>query len=210
MIDTGHFFSSLGPAAYLLVLSSIAIVALSIERLVTLYTLPKIPLKQLKALTKLITDGDLKGASTDIAKLPNVFQEWIKILLNYPPKIAEDELSLIILDKRITLQRPLDWLNLFAITSPMLGLLGTIWSMSHSFGMIGRSLGNDGIQKIMLYLSEAMYATAFGIILAVISMLFLYLLRQKSEKYLSLCELTLNRINLALAHNTLKVGAEND
>lgn len=212
MIEIMHFFSSFGPVAYLLMLSSIVIISLSLERLITLYTLPKVPLWQLKTLTKLIGEGNLKVALVDIAKMPKIFQEWINILLEYPPKIAEDELGLIILHKRIALQRTLDWLNLFAITSPMLGLLGTIWSMSHSFGMISKSLGTDGMDKMMTYLSEAMYATAFGIILALISMSLLYFLRQKSEQYLSSCELMLNRINLALAlaRDRLKPGALND
>ncbi len=201
---TGQFFSSFGPIAYLLLLSSVVIIALSFERLITLYSQPKISFKQLNNLIGLIKHGDLNQAKTYTSTLPKTFQQWVTLLLTYPLQIAEDELSLIFSQRRISLQRPLDWLNLFAITSPMLGLLGTIWSMSNSFNVLSKSLGSDGMHKMIAYLSEAMYATAFGIILALVSMLFLYFLRQKSEQHLSLCELSLNRIYLALVHNSLK------
>ena len=204
MIKTGYFFSSFGPVAYLLLLSGIVILALSLERLITMYTLPRIPLTELSRLTKIIKTGSLAEAEKCSASLSKTFKEWTEILLNFPLQIAEDELSLTMTQKRISLQRPLEWLNLFAITSPMLGLLGTIWSMSHSFSMISQSLASDGMNKMITYLSEAMYATAFGIILALISMMFLYFLRQRSEQYLSKCELALNRIYLALAHNALQ------
>ena len=69
----------------------------------------------------------------------------------------------------------------------MLGLLGTIWSMSQSFNMISKSMNSDSMQMMITYLSEAMYATAFGIVLALVSMLSLYVLRQKSDQYLNKC-----------------------
>lgn len=203
MFDIRHLFYAFGPIAYLLFLSGIIIMALSIERLITLYTQPKIPVKQLNDLTIIVKSGAINKAQEYNLSLPITLQNWISILLHYPTQVAEDELNLILEQKRITLQRPLEWLNLFAITSPMLGLLGTIWSMSHSFNLLSKSLGNDAMGKMINYLSEAMYATAFGIVLALLSMFFLYVLRLKSEQYLSKCELSLNRIKLALVHSTL-------
>jgi biopolymer transport protein ExbB len=204
MFSTVQFFSSFGPIAYLLLLSSIVILAISIERIITMYTQTKIPVKKLHNITNFIRLGNLAEAKKYSTALTKPFSQWVDILLNYPAKLAEEELNLIISQKRISLQRPLDWLNLFAITSPMLGLLGTIWSMSHSFKALDQSLNADGMHKMITYLAEAMYATAFGIILAIMSMLFLYFLRQKSEKYLSKCEYVLNLILLALAHNSHK------
>ena len=96
--------------------------------------------------------------------------------------------------KRQKLQRPLVWLNLFAVASPMLGLLGTIWSMSHSFSALAASLNGDGLHKMISYLSEAMFATAFGIVLALMSLFAFYCLRQLAERYLSHCEYVLNQL----------------
>lgn len=210
MFSPEQFFSSFGPIAYLLALSSVIILAIAIERLITMYTQTKLPLKQLHSLTNFIRQDNLSQAKKYALSLPKNFKQWIDILLNYPSKIAEEELSLIISQKRLSLQRPLDWLNLFAIISPMLGLLGTIWSMSHSFKILDKSLNGDSMHKMITYLAEAMYATAFGITLALISMLFLYFLRQKSEKYLSQCEYALNTVLLALAHNSIKKITHHD
>lgn len=200
MIVLEHFFSSFGLIAYLLVSASVVIIALSIERLITFYLQPKLPLKSLQAITANIKDGELEKANNEITKTSQLYQNWIKVILNSTQKQAEDELSLNLQQTRNHLQRPLEWLDLFAIISPMLGLLGTIWSMSRSFASISKSMTSEGMHQMITYLSEAMYATAFGITLALISMLSLYFLRQKTENYLAACELWLNKILLATAH----------
>lgn len=208
MIILEHFFSSFGLIAYLLLLASIAILALSIERLITIFIQPRLPIKNLQAITINLKKGDSLQVENYIAKTPLLYQKWIRLILDNTQKQAEDELSLNLMQTRNHLQRPLEWLNLFAIISPMLGLLGTIWSMSHSFASISKSMTSEGMHQMITYLSEAMYATAFGITLALISMLSLYFFRQKTESYLTNRELWLNKILLATKHNNSLV-AEN-
>ncbi|RTL11038.1 MAG: hypothetical protein EKK54_08980 [Neisseriaceae bacterium] len=204
MIILEHFFSTFGLIAYLLLLASVAILALSIERLITIFIQPRLPIKNLQAITINLKKGDSLQVENYIAKTPLLYQKWIRLILDNTQKQAEDELSLNLMQTRNHLQRPLEWLNLFAIISPMLGLLGTIWSMSHSFASISKSMTSEGMHQMITYLSEAMYATAFGITLALISMLSLYFLRQKTESYLANCELWLNKILLAATyHNSL-------
>lgn len=208
MIILEHFFSSFGLIAYLLLLASVAILALSIERLITIFIQPRLPIKNLQAITINLKKGDPLQVENYIAKTPLLYQKWIRLILDNTQKQAEDELNLNLMQTRNHLQRPLEWLNLFAIISPMLGLLGTIWSMSHSFASISKSMTSEGMHQMITYLSEAMYATAFGITLALISMLSLYFFRQKTESYLTNCELWLNKILLATKHNNSLV-AEN-
>lgn len=208
MIILEHFFSSFGLIAYLLLLASVAILALSIERLITIFIQPRLPIKNLQAITINLKKGDSLQVENYMAKTPLLYQKWIRLILDNTQKQAEDELSLNLMQTRNHLQRPLEWLNLFAIISPMLGLLGTIWSMSHSFASISKSMTSEGMHQMITYLSEAMYATAFGITLALISMLSLYFFRQKTESYLTNCELWFNKILLATKHNNSLV-AEN-
>lgn len=207
MVGFKHFVTAFGPVAYLLILASIVILTISIERFISIYFQAKIPLKQLEQIKQEIRLGQLEKAKAYTLEIASTFQNWLNILFNSPRQIADDELSLIFIQKRDSLQRPLDWLNLFAIVSPMLGLLGTIWSMSKSFDMIAKSISSDSMQMMITYLSEAMYATAFGIVLALVSMLNLYILRQKSDNYLSKCEYSLNQISIALEHNLIKESA---
>ncbi len=119
-------------------------------------------------------------------------------MITEPKELAESEVCLLMRKQRQRMQRPLIWLNLFAVVSPMLGLLGTIWSMSHSFAALAESLSGNGLQNMIMYLSEAMYATAFGIVLALVSLLAFYCFRQFSERYLANAEEALNQLILSL------------
>lgn len=196
MSSSISFFSSFGPIAYLLLASSVAIVAIIIERLIIFYSQPKLSKKDYQQIIINLQKG--QSLSIQKPKIAIRFRDWLEILAGKTFTLAEAEITLLLTELRNKLQKPLEWLNLFAIAAPMMGLLGTIWSMSHSFAILGKDLNNGNLNKMIEYLSEAMYATAFGIILALVSMLGLYILRQKSDKYLDECELAFNRISLAI------------
>ena len=196
MSTSTPFFSSFGPIAYLLAISSIAILAIIIERLIIFYNQPKFSKKDCQQIITRLQQG--QGLIVEKQQVSTRFNSWLEILTKNPLILAEAEITLLLTELRNKLQKPLEWLNLFAIAAPMMGLLGTIWSMSHSFAILGKDLNNGNLNKMIEYLSEAMYATAFGIILALVSMLGLYILRQKSDKYLDECELAFNRISLAI------------
>lgn len=206
MFGSSSFFSSFGPVAYILILASIVIIALTIERLIVFYLQPKLPEKEIASIIALLGQGNYLQISAIQSSLPAVFDSWLTVIFSSPREYADQEMSLILGQIRNQLQKPLEWLNLFAIAAPMMGLLGTIWSMSHSFSLLGQSLNNGSMHKMIQYLSEAMYATAFGIILALISMLSLYFLRQKSDRYLDQSELAFNRISLAFAQAKYREG----
>ena len=191
------FSASFGPVAWLLLIASVLILAISIERTVTLYFRPFLSSSQSDSILKLVQDGQLEAVKEHAANASPLLQEMFEVLFNQPKQAAEDELTLILAEKRTKLQQPLEWLNFFAIISPMLGLLGTIWSMSHSFHELGSSMTAGGMHKMITYLSEAMYATAFGIMLSLISMLALYCFKYRTENCLSRCELLLNRVLLS-------------
>ena len=116
-------------------MASVAILALSIERLITIFIQPRLPIKPSGN-----NHQSEKRRPTTSRKLycqnSITLSKWIRLILDNTQKQAEDELNLNLMQTRNHLQRPLEWLNLFAIISPMLGLLGTIWSMSHSFASI--------------------------------------------------------------------------
>ncbi len=196
MFSSTSFFSSFGPIAYLLLASSVAIVTIIIERLIIFYSQPKFSKKDCQQIIINLQKG--QSLSTQKPKVAIRFRDWLEILAGKTYTLAEAEITLLLTELRNKLQKPLEWLNLFAIAAPMMGLLGTIWSMSHSFAILGKNLNNGNLNKMIEYLSEAMYATAFGIILALVSMLGLYILRQKSDKYLDECELAFNRISLTI------------
>ncbi|MDD3266450.1 MAG: MotA/TolQ/ExbB proton channel family protein [Burkholderiales bacterium] len=188
-----NFSASFGPIFYLLLIVSIAILTIIIERFLVVFSKKNsLLLSQLNEIFKKIKNN--QNISNHIAKENSLGNNVVSIIKNNSKKDAEDELSILLMEKRSSLQRPLEWLNFFAIVSPMLGLLGTIWSMSGSFKELSNSTVSNDMQGMINYLSEAMYATAFGIILSAISMLFLYIFKYKTDSYLMKCELILNKI----------------
>ena len=198
MINLTQFLDQFGVIAYVMIAVSIIIVAISIERGITLLLQPKLPLKAADRLHRAYAKGSVsKGDYLKLLQKLSCNKEMkrsVHYLMDSDSEIAKARASDYLQQKRQQLQRPLLWLNFFAVGSPMLGLLGTIWSMSHSFSALAASLAGDGLGKMIQYLSEAMFATAFGIILALMSMFALYLFRQLTEKYLHRYESFLNQL----------------
>ncbi|MBK2125066.1 MotA/TolQ/ExbB proton channel family protein [Fangia hongkongensis] len=198
MINLAQFLHQFGVIAYVMIAGSVIIVAISIERLITLLLQPKLPLKKADKLHQDYAKGDISKDNYLKMLYQLSHNKELKRCFNYlsdeDRNLAKTRASSYLQQKRQQLQRPLLWLNFFAVGSPMLGLLGTIWSMSHSFSALAQSLAGDGLGKMIQYLSEAMFATAFGIVLALMSMFALYLLRQLTEKYLNRYEAFLNQL----------------
>lgn len=188
-----NFSASFGPVFYLLMIVSTIILAIVLERSFVIFCRKdSFSLSQLNEIMNKVKKNESLTAYT--AKENSLASDLISIISNNSKKDAEDELSILLMEKRNSLQRPLEWLNFFAIISPMIGLLGTIWSMSGSFKELSNSTVSNDMQGMINYLSEAMYATAFGIILSAISMLFLYIFKYKTDGCFIKCELILNKI----------------
>ncbi|WP_440992986.1 MotA/TolQ/ExbB proton channel family protein [Cysteiniphilum litorale] len=194
----GHFFSQFGLVSYAMLTVSFLIVAICIERIMTFISLPKLNLGKVECLINAVNRDDKKTLNLRLNALAKPILRYVSPLITEPKEIAESEVCLLMRKQRQRMQRPLIWLNLFAVVSPMLGLLGTIWSMSHSFAALAESLSGNGLQNMIMYLSEAMYATAFGIVLALVSLLAFYCFRQFSERYLGNAEEALNQLILSL------------
>lgn len=70
-----------------------------------------------------------------------------------------------------------NYLNIFATISPMLGLLGTVGGMIASFDML--AAGRSEPQDLAGGIGEAMVTTAFGLIVGIPSMFFYFFFRNK-------------------------------
>jgi biopolymer transport protein ExbB len=67
----------------------------------------------------------------------------------------------------VTLERFLPALDTFTTLSPLLGLLGTILGMVKVFQQFSSANSDEGKAKILSGVGESLYATAFGITIAV-------------------------------------------
>ncbi|MFT3857337.1 MAG: MotA/TolQ/ExbB proton channel family protein [Aquabacterium sp.] len=83
------------------------------------------------------------------------------------------------------MERNLNALGTIASAAPLLGLLGTVIGMIEIFGASGASMGTAGAnpQELAHGISVALYNTAFGLIVAIPSLMFYRHFRARIEGY---------------------------
>jgi biopolymer transport protein ExbB/TolQ len=82
------------------------------------------------------------------------------------------------------LEKPLDLLDLIALVSPILGFLGTVTGMIRSFQAISEAAVVQ-LQVVAAGLYEALFTTAFGLIISIIATISSHVLDLWAE---NLCE----------------------
>ena len=126
-------------------------------------------------LEKKLRAGDLKGAKAGLAELRSVETEVIKDALDYyadgPESLQE------IVQKGIRLRRKqfeggLLFLGTLGSNAPFIGLFGTVLGVVSAFKELGAASANaaaagGGMGNVMSGISEALIATAVGILVAI-------------------------------------------
>ena len=102
-----------------------------------------------------------------------------------------------------SLQNRITYLADIAVLSPMVGLLGTVFGIIQSFGVLANSATSQASRPILLAqgVSEALVATGSGLIIGIISMAFYGIFRNKVQTLLSELErATAHLIGLMATH----------
>jgi biopolymer transport protein ExbB len=195
---------------YPLLLCSIAALALIIERFISLKGTKIAPPKLLDEALAVSRQG-LPGP--DVVKqlqansaLGEVLASGMQIL-NNNPRCSEDELRSAMegAGRRVAhrLERFLPALATIASAAPLLGLLGTVIGMIEIFGSQsgGTGGGASGTNPAQLAqgISIALYNTAFGLIIAIPTLIFWRYFRAQVDDYLLTLELAAER----MAHHLL-------
>ena len=86
-----------------------------------------------------------------------------------------------------SLQNRTTYLADIAVLSPMVGLLGTVFGIIQSFGVLANSATSQASRPILLAqgVSEALVATGSGLVIGIISMAFYGIFRNKVQALLS-------------------------
>lgn len=162
------YFNQMGPIAYPLVLCSVVVLAIVIERLGAFFSSHPLPTRLME---QLLEAKPLNEDSPVCRQLPQhgmgpLFQLLIRSQHKDKDEV-EEALSIRLMEVEDQLNRNLPVLKILAAISPLLGLLGTILGMisafneiSHFDGPITPSLIADGI-------SQALLTTAGGLIVAI-------------------------------------------
>jgi biopolymer transport protein ExbB len=191
---------------YPLLLCSIAALALIIERFISLKGTKIAPPKLLDEALAVSRQG-LPGP--DVVKqlqansaLGEVLASGMQIL-NNNPRCSEDELRSAMegAGRRVAhrLERFLPALATIASAAPLLGLLGTVIGMIEIFGSQGGGASGTNPAQLAQGISIALYNTAFGLVIAIPTLIFWRYFRAQVDDYLLTLELAAER----MAHHLL-------
>lgn len=175
-----------GFAAYLIAITMGAAVALIIERFIKLFRKLDINSNSFMfEIQKYILANDLDGAlrvcnGAKDAALPKVIKAGLMRASRSEEQIqnAIDSASLEVIPQ---LEKNLPYLALIANIATLLGLLGTISGLIISFNAVAQADPSQRQAILSAGISEAMYATAFGLIVAIATMVAHSFLSSKAQ-----------------------------
>jgi biopolymer transport protein ExbB len=182
-----------------LILCSVVALALVIERFVSLKTARIAPPKLLAEALLVSRDSvpvpDVVNQLSNNSLLGEVLASGLRAL-NNNPRCTEDDLRATMQgagrEVAHRMERYLSALATIASAAPLLGLLGTVIGMIEIFGAQSPSSGANPAQ-LAHGISVALYNTAFGLMVAIPSLIFWRYFRARVDAYLLTLELAAER-----------------
>jgi biopolymer transport protein ExbB len=165
-------FEAVGGAwvLWLLVFLSIGSVAVMIERLIYFSTHK---MGDVRALARMLEHGDLEGAVKMVGTKRGLEAEVVRECVANAPLGAEavEEVVLRVVQlERLSYERFLVYLNTLGNNAPFIGLFGTVLGVISAFAELANSAQSGsvttGSSHIMSGISEALVATAVGLLVA--------------------------------------------
>ncbi len=186
-----------------LIACSVLALALVIERFISLTTVKVAPPKLLDEVLNVsrnaVPGPDVVTQLEKNSALGEVLASGLR-MVNSHPRCSEDDLrSAMEGAGRVVahrLERYLSALATIASTAPLMGLFGTVVGMIEIFGSQSPTGGATGGNPAQLAhgISVALYNTAFGLIIAIPSLIFWRYFRARVDAYLLTLELASERL----------------
>jgi len=191
-----------------LIACSVLALALIIERFVTLKTAKVAPPRLLDEVIS-ITRSTVPGPEV-IKRLENnsalgeVLASGIQAL-HHNPRCSDDDLraGMEATGRLVAhrLERYLSALATIASAAPLMGLFGTVVGMIEIFGSQSSNVATGGNPAQLAHgISVALYNTAFGLIIAIPSLIFWRYFRARVDEYLLTLELSAEHLARHLSH----------
>lgn len=182
---------------------ALAALLLSLERTWWLYARNRLSTRRVEHALRDLTLGEWSAAEGRLARGRGAAERVLAAALRRAGQgrqAAEDGAQEQMLVEWPRLERGLGGLALLAGIAPLLGLLGTVTGIMHTFGVI-RSLGNATPELMAGGISEALVTTAAGLIIAIPILLLHSLFRGRAERVMAEAErsaaVMLGRLNPA-------------
>jgi len=168
----------------LLVLSSVACLALILESWLTIRRSVLIPQGLAGQCQDLLADGDGVGAESLCKASPSLLGILILTGLRearHSPEAAIKAMEDAAQDHHARLMRKIDNLNLLSSAAPMLGLLGTVWGMVIAFQRVAETQGRADPGQLAGGIYQALFTTVLGLCIAIPGFISFGLLRNRVD-----------------------------
>lgn len=182
-----------------LVACSILALAIIIERFISLQSKKVVPLRLLEEVFSVTRKGipptDVITQLEKNSALGQVLASGLRAI-NADPTLSEEDLraSMENVGRQVAhrLEHYLSALGTIASAAPLMGLFGTVVGMIEIFG--SQTPGGGNPAQLAHGISIALYNTAFGLIVAIPSLIFWRYFRGRVDEYLMTLELDADRL----------------
>jgi len=169
----------------MLLLASIIVVAIVIERLVFFAQQHGDTKGLLKTIGERIAADDLNGAikvcQSNKGMLPRILEFGLRRGEKNRADIT-DALSIALMEHLNSLERNLGIIGTVAVIGPFVGLSGTVLGIIHAFGDIAIK-GNSSPAVVAGGVSEALWTTFFGLVVAITAVVFFNYFKSRIKAY---------------------------
>ncbi len=183
--DIWNFISLGGPMAIPLLIASIVSLAVIIEKIIFFVKHKDNSFRLIKKIEMLVEEGDILGGLNELKgeKGPNA--KLISTALAHhseDPERIKEVLQVVGEDQIKKMEKHLPILDVIAMISPLLGLLGTVMGIISSFNILGTAAGAANPAQISSGIAAALISTALGLIIAIPTAIFYSYFSNKVEK----------------------------
>jgi biopolymer transport protein ExbB len=176
----------------------IALVAIMIERLMTLRTKRFVPDGFLKKVFQAGARGQSDQILRQCAQNPSLLADAVKMVVENPDEpsaaLAEDIRELVQSGIEVEYEK-LAGLSLIASIAPLLGLLGTMIGMIESFQLVALFGDEGGASLLADSIAKALITTAVGLIIAVPALFLHHLFKRKIQSLTRSLETEIGKLN---------------
>lgn len=186
-----HLIKAGGLAMLAIGLCSVAAVAIVLERLINTRTRKLIPKDLIEEVKSLVKEKKYDEALGLCEKKPyfiaRIFRKALEGLDRGRKTIVQAVEEAGAKEAAVMHQR-IGFLSVIAVVSPMIGLLGTVIGMIQAFNVIAFQGGAGRPTLLAAGISKALVTTAFGLIVAIPTMIFFHYFRINIQKLMAKVE----------------------
>jgi biopolymer transport protein ExbB len=200
---------------WLLIALSIISVYVMIERAVFFRSLSGADAKVRRPLLTALGEGDLAKARKLVSDAVGPGGRMIKELLTVPanPKAYDAALGTIRPPERLRLEKNLSFLGTLGANAPFIGLFGTVLGIMQAFNNLAQSglqASGENTTKIMGGISEALVATAVGLLVAIPAVVAYNLFQRAVKRQMGEAEAMANAAVALLTADNIHTPGEDD